>query len=67
MIQKANLKVTIIQEGLKMQTKCLENLFSEIVEKFQNFDNDMDIQVQEAFRTAKRHEQKRISPITHHS
>jgi hypothetical protein len=48
------------RRGANIQTNCIENLFTEIIpENFPNLGKDLDIQVQEAFRTPNRQDQKR--------
>jgi hypothetical protein len=50
-------------EGAGIQTKSMENLFNEIItESFPNLRKDIGIQVQDAFRTPNRHDQKRTCP-----
>ena len=50
--EKANLRIIGIEEGLEKQTKGMKNLFNEIIsENFPNLKNEMENQVQEAYRT----------------
>jgi BMFP domain-containing protein YqiC len=49
-IKSPNLKIMGIEEGEKVQTKRIHNIFKKIVEKFPNLEQEFPIQVQEAFR-----------------
>jgi hypothetical protein len=49
-----------MEEGEEIQTKDIDNLFNNIAaENFPNHEKGRDIQVQEAFRTPNRHDQKK--------
>jgi hypothetical protein len=53
--KRPNLRIHVV-EGAKTQTNGTENIFKEIIaESFSNHRNDMDIQVQEAFKTPNIH------------
>ena len=58
-----NLWIKGIEEGTEVQTKDFHNLFIEIIsENLQNMERDVDIQVQETYRTPLREDQRRTSP-----
>ena len=58
-----NLRIKGIEEGLEAQTKGIRNLFREIIsENFANIEKDLDIHIQETYRTSLRHDQSRTSP-----
>jgi hypothetical protein len=49
-----------VTEGSEIQTKGIRKLFNELtVEIFPNLGKDMDIQIQDAYRTPNRLDQKR--------
>jgi hypothetical protein len=51
-----------IKEGEKVQAKVIYNIVNKIIaENSPNLEKDLPIQVQEAFRTPKRHDQNRTS------
>ena len=51
-MKRPNLRIIWIEEGLEKQTKGMNNLFNEIIpENFPNLKNEMENQVQEAYRT----------------
>ena len=51
-MKRPNLRIIGIGEGLEKQTKGMNNLFNEIIsEYFPNLKNEMENQVQEAYRT----------------
>jgi hypothetical protein len=52
-----------IKEGEEVQAKDTSNLFNKITaENFPTLENEIPIQVQEAFRMPKRHDQNGTSP-----
>jgi hypothetical protein len=52
-----------IEEGELVQVKGIENVFDKIIaEEFPSLQKEMVIQVQEAFRTPNKQDQKRTSP-----
>lgn len=57
-IKKPNLRSIGIEECCEMQANGRDNLFREII-KFPNLGNEVDIQIQDAFRTPNRQSQKR--------
>jgi hypothetical protein len=61
MIKKTNLRIHGVK-GAEIQTKGVENLFNEtIAENSPNLCNNIDTNVQEAFQTPNRHDQKRTA------
>ena len=51
-MKRPNLRIIGIEEGTEKQTKGMNNLFNEIIsENFPNLKNEMENQVQEAYRT----------------
>jgi hypothetical protein len=59
------LRIHRVEEGAVIQTKGIENLFNEIIaENSPNLEKDINIQVQEAFRTLNGLDQKITSPCT---
>jgi hypothetical protein len=59
-IKRPKMRINGVEEGTEKQTKGIQNLFNEIIaENFPNLGNDMDIQIQEAFKPPDRHDQKR--------
>jgi hypothetical protein len=50
----------VVEKGTEMQTTVIENLSHEIFStKLPNIGKDMDLQIQEAFKTSNRHDQKK--------
>jgi hypothetical protein len=65
MMKRSNLTIIGIEEGKTVQLKWPENIFNKIIkDNFPNLKNEMSINVQEAYRTPNRLEQKRNLPIT---
>ena len=51
-MKRPNLRIIGIEEGTEIQTKGLNNLFNKIIsENFPNLKNEMENQLQEAYRT----------------
>ena len=51
-MKRPNLRIIGIEEGTEIQTKERNNLFDEIIsENFPNLKNEMENQIQEAYRT----------------
>ena len=51
-MKRPNWRIIGIEEGTEIQTKGMNNLFNEIIsEKFSNLKNEMENQIQEAYRT----------------
>ena len=51
-MKRQNLRIIVIEEGTEKQTKGMNNLFNEIItENYPNMNNEMENQVQEAYRT----------------
>ena len=51
-MKRPNLRIIGIEEGTEVQTKGMNNLFNEIIsENFPNLKNEMENQIQEAYRT----------------
>ena len=64
-MKRSNLRIIGIEEGNDSQIKGPENTFNKIIEeKFLNLKKEMAINVQEAYRTPNRLDQKRKS--SHH-
>jgi DNA repair exonuclease SbcCD ATPase subunit len=62
-IKRPNLRLMGIEEGEKVQTKGIHNIFNKIItENFPNLEKTMSIQVEEAFRTPNRLDQNRTIP-----
>ena len=61
--RRPNLRIKGLEEGLEAQTKGIRNLFKEIIsENFPNIEKDVDIHIQETYRTPLRQDQRRTSP-----
>ena len=59
-MKRPNLKIIGIEEGKESQLKGPENIFNKIIEEnFPNLKEEMVINVQEAYRTPNRLDQKR--------
>jgi hypothetical protein len=58
-IKRPNLRTMDIEEGEEVLAKGIHNIFNKITENFQNLEDTMPIQVQEASRTLNRLEQNR--------
>ena len=64
-MKRSNVRIVRIEEGEDYQIKGPENIFNKIIEeKFPNIKKKMAINVQEAYRTPNRLDQKRKS--SHH-
>ena len=64
-MKRPNLRIIGIEEGTEKQTKGMYNLFNEIIsENFQNQKNEMEYQVQEAYRTPNIQNYNRHTPGT---
>ena len=51
-MKRPNLRIIGIEEDTEIQTKGMNNLFNEIIsENFPNLKNEMENQIQEAYRT----------------
>ena len=51
-MKRPNLRIIGIEEGTDIQTKGMNNLFNEIIsENFPSLKNEMENQIQEAYRT----------------
>ena len=62
-MKRPNLRIIGIEEGLEKQTKGMSNLFKEIIsENFPNLKNEMENQVQEAYRTPNKQNYNRPTP-----
>jgi hypothetical protein len=62
-IKRPKLQIMDIEQGDKIQTKFIDNLFNNIIaENFPKLKKGRDIQVQEAFRTLNCPDQKRNTP-----
>jgi hypothetical protein len=65
MIKRPNLRTHVIEEVAEIPTKVIENLLNKNAKgNFPTLWKDMDIQIQESFRTPKRHDQK--GTLLHH-
>jgi hypothetical protein len=63
MIKSSNLRIHGVEEGTDIPTKGIQNLFNEIIaENSPNLGKYMNTQIQEAYRTPNRHDQKGTSP-----
>jgi hypothetical protein len=61
-MKRSNICIISILKREKIKNKHIENLFNEIIaDNFLNVRENVDIQIQGAFRTPKRHDQKRKS------
>ena len=61
--KRPNLRIIGIEEGTEIQTKGMDNLFNEIIsENFQNLKNEMENQIQEAYRTPNAQNHNRSTP-----
>ena len=61
-MKRPNLRIIRIEENKDSQLKGPENVFNKIIEEnFPNLKKEMDIKVQEAYRTPNRMEQERKS------
>ena len=59
-IKRPNLRIIGSEEGTEKQTKGMNNLFNEIKsENFPNLKNEMENQIQEAYRTPNTQNHKR--------
>jgi hypothetical protein len=59
-MKRPNLRIIGIEENKDSQLKGLENVFNKIMEEnFLNLKKEMDIKVQEAYRTPNKWDQKR--------
>uniref|UniRef100_A0A8D2DIM8 L1 transposable element RRM domain-containing protein n=1 Tax=Sciurus vulgaris TaxID=55149 RepID=A0A8D2DIM8_SCIVU len=62
-MKRPNLRIIGIEEGLEKQAKGMNNLFNEIIsENFPNLKNEMENQVQEAYRTPNTQNYNRPTP-----
>ena len=62
-IKRPNWRIIGIEEGLVKQTKGMNNIFNEIIsEDFPNLKNEMEDQVQEAYRTPNTQNYNRPTP-----
>ena len=60
-----NLRIISIEESEDSQLKGPVNIFNKIIkENFHNLKNEMPINIQEAYRTPNRLDQKEITPDT---
>jgi hypothetical protein len=50
------------EEGEEVQAAGICNMFNKITENFPNLEKVLSVQVQEAFRTPKRHDKNRTNP-----
>jgi hypothetical protein len=61
-MKRTNLRIIRIEENKESQLKGPENVFNKIIEEsFPNLKKEMDIKVQEAYRTTNKWDQKRKS------
>ena len=62
-MKRSNLRIIGIEEGTEIQTKGMNNLFNEIIsENFPNLKNEMENQIQEAYRTPGAQNYNRSTP-----
>jgi hypothetical protein len=64
-MKRPNLRITGIEENKDSQLKEHENVFNKIIgEKFPNLKNEIDVKVQEAYRTPSKFDQKEYIHVT---
>ena len=62
-MKRPKLRIIGIEEGTEIQTKGMNNLFNEIIaENFQKHNNEMEYQVQEAYRSPNAQNHNRSTP-----
>uniref|UniRef100_A0A8D2DI61 L1 transposable element RRM domain-containing protein n=1 Tax=Sciurus vulgaris TaxID=55149 RepID=A0A8D2DI61_SCIVU len=62
-MKRPNLRIIGIEGGTEIQTKAMNNLFNEIIsENFPNMKNEMENQIQEAYRTTNAQNHNRSTP-----
>jgi hypothetical protein len=64
-MRKPNVRIVGIKESDDSQLKGPVNIFNKIIEEnFSNLKKEMPMNIQEAYRTPKRLDQRRNSPVT---
>jgi len=64
-MRRSNLRIMGIEESEDFQLKGPVNIFNKIIqENFPNLKKEMPINIQEAYRTPNRLDQKEIPPVT---
>jgi hypothetical protein len=64
-MRRPNLRIIGMKESEDSQLKGLVNIFNKIIEEnFPNLKKEIPINIEEAYRTLNRLDQKRITPVT---
>jgi hypothetical protein len=62
-MRRPNLRIIGIEESEDFQHKGPVNIFKKIIENFPNLNKEMPMNIQEAYRTPNRLDQKEIPPV----